>query len=109
MQILLKAKITSIFTCVLIPAAEVKKSKSFASTLKKRFARPKKTRSQSADRAQSSSFREGSLLKPPDQQDSNRTTGQKVIWDQSDVKSSLWLESEDRRDTSVPKEKQFQM
>jgi hypothetical protein len=45
---------------------EVKKSKSFASTLKKRFSRsPKKSRSQSADRT--SSLREGSLLKPPSQ------------------------------------------
>ncbi|ELU12045.1 hypothetical protein CAPTEDRAFT_219768 [Capitella teleta] len=50
------------------PRAEVKKSKSFASTLKKRFARPKKSRSQSADRAQTSSLREGSLLKPPSHQ-----------------------------------------
>jgi hypothetical protein len=54
--------------------AEVKKSKSFASTLKKRFARPKKHRSQSADRAQtSSSLREGSLLKPPSHQSQHRT------------------------------------
>lgn len=56
---------------------EVKKSKSFASTLKKRFARPKKSRSQSADRAQTSSLREGALLKPPShqQQTQPRTDG----------------------------------
>jgi hypothetical protein len=45
---------------------DVKKSKSFASAFKRRFGRgPKKARSHSADRA--SSFREGSLLKPPGQ------------------------------------------
>ena len=49
--------------------AEMKKSRSFASTLKRRFQRSggKKSRSQSADRA-SSSMREGSLLRPPSEQ-----------------------------------------
>ena len=54
-----------------------KKKSSFANTLKKRFSRPKK-RSQSADRAYSSSFKESSLLKPPEHADSGpqaRTAG----------------------------------
>jgi len=53
---------------------ELKKSRSFASAIKKRFSRgPKKPRSHSADRA--SSLREQHLLKPPEQaQNTNRTT-----------------------------------
>ena len=47
-------------------SGDVKKSRSFASKLKGRFHRGKKSRSQSADRA--SSVREGSLLRPPNNQ-----------------------------------------
>ncbi|KAK2143404.1 hypothetical protein LSH36_844g00099 [Paralvinella palmiformis] len=54
---------------VTIDGSKDKKKSSFANTLKKRFSRPKK-RSQSADRAYSSSFKESSLLKPPEHADS---------------------------------------
>jgi len=50
----------------LVDPKETKKSKSFASTLRKRFSRgPKKPRSHSADRA--GSLRQENLLKPPEQ------------------------------------------
>lgn len=68
----------SCHTVPMLLSTEVKKSRSFASTLKRKFQRSKKTRSQSADRA--SSMREGSLLRPPNQQHhlqaGSRTAGQ---------------------------------
>ena len=71
----LKSHIFLLFT-------DMKKSKSFTSAIKRRFGRNKKPRSHSADRAQSSSFREGSLLKPPDHPDINqgaRTDGKLCV------------------------------
>lgn len=49
----------------------MKKSKSFASAIRKRFSRPKKPRSHSADRA--GSLRDANLLKPPE--NATKTTG----------------------------------
>ena len=51
----------SLSTTVSIDANKEKKKSSFANAFKKRFSRQKK-RSQSADRAYSSSFKESSLL-----------------------------------------------